>query len=84
MPLYDYECSSCNGTFEAIARSSEPEAPCADPCPLCNESGNIKKVILGCPPIVSGVIGVTHRVPHELRQRLREIKKAHPLGRLQD
>ncbi len=36
MPIYEYECCSCNGSFEVIALSD------AEASPKCPECGNVK------------------------------------------
>lgn len=41
MPIYEYQCESCNHKFEAIQRVSDP--PLVD-CPQCNKA-QLKKLI---------------------------------------
>lgn len=41
MPVYEYECSSCGGRFEAIQKFSDP---LLTECRLCH-AGQIRKVL---------------------------------------
>jgi putative regulatory protein, FmdB family len=41
MPIYEYQCEKCEGTFEAIQKFSD--APLTD-CRLC-EDGTVKKLL---------------------------------------
>lgn len=41
MPVYEYECGSCGGHFEAVRKFSDPELSL---CTLCNAK-NIRKVL---------------------------------------
>lgn len=45
MPIYDYECGSCNARFEAL-HSIEAPAP---GCPRCN--GVVRKLVLAAPVV---------------------------------
>ena len=39
MPLYEYKCERCGGTFSDLRRTAEREHPIA--CPDCGGSGKI-------------------------------------------
>jgi len=41
MPVYEYECGSCGGRFEAIRKFSDPEL---QECQLC-KARNVRKVL---------------------------------------
>ncbi len=41
MPVYEYECGSCHGRFEAVRKFSDPDLTA---CTLCNAE-NIRKVL---------------------------------------
>jgi len=41
MPVYEYECESCGGRFEAVRRFSDPEL---SECLLCKGKG-VRKVL---------------------------------------
>ena len=41
MPIYEYECGSCGGRFEAVRKFSDPQLTV---CTLCN-GGDIRKVL---------------------------------------
>jgi putative FmdB family regulatory protein len=41
MPVYEYECGSCGGRFEAVRKFSDPELL---ECQLCNAQ-NVRKVL---------------------------------------
>jgi len=74
MPLYNYKCSKCEHTFEAIFKVDLRHTPRDQPCPECNaiESVNMK---IGCPNIVSGVGDMMSKTPRDFRDKLDLIKK---------
>ncbi len=41
MPIYEYKCNKCGGTFEVLVRASEKPA-----CPQCG-SKRLKKLVSG-------------------------------------
>jgi len=41
MPVYEYECGSCGGRFEAVRKFSDPDL---SECMLCN-AGSVRKVL---------------------------------------
>jgi putative FmdB family regulatory protein len=41
MPVYEYECGSCGGRFEAVRKFSDPDLA---ECALC-KAANIRKVL---------------------------------------
>jgi putative FmdB family regulatory protein len=41
MPVYEYECGSCGGRFEAVRKFSDPDL---SECALCT-SANVRKVL---------------------------------------
>ena len=41
MPLYEYQCESCNNRFERIQKFSDPAI---DTCPVCGK-GPVKKLL---------------------------------------
>jgi putative FmdB family regulatory protein len=41
MPLYEYQCESCNNRFERIQKFSDPPI---DTCPVCGK-GPVKKLL---------------------------------------
>ncbi len=41
MPVYEYECGSCGGRFEAVRKFSDPDL---SECALC-KAANIRKVL---------------------------------------
>jgi putative FmdB family regulatory protein len=41
MPVYEYECGSCGGRFEAVRKFSDPDLSV---CALCN-AANVRKVL---------------------------------------
>ena len=38
MPLYEYQCESCEYIFERQLKMSEYKAPVTEPCPMCNNT----------------------------------------------
>ena len=50
MPIYDYHCKGCGGTFEAIHRMAEM----AQSCPLCGGRDLKKLIAFTAKPVVLG------------------------------
>ncbi len=82
MPLYDYNCTSCEYSFEKRVSMSDLDSPTKEPCPNCN-SLTISKTITApgiCDPVR---IGVT-RAPSDFQKYvLGRIKEAHPHGNVE-
>jgi len=49
MPLYDFECEKCSHTFEEFQRIANMDVPLNRPCPSCNKSGQIIRIVGGTP-----------------------------------
>lgn len=82
MPLYDYNCSSCQYCFEKNVKISECDRPTTEPCPSCSEL-TVKKTITA-PGIGDPMrLGVT-KVPADFQKYvLGRIKEAHPRGNVE-
>ncbi len=44
MPIYDYQCSLCKGTWDELQNFSDP---ILTTCKLCGEEGNVQKIFNG-------------------------------------
>ena len=79
MPLYDFKCKACDYIFEESHKIVDRLVPTQAPCPKC---GGPLELCFGTPGFVDPMrIGVTKR-PEWFKDRLREIKKKHPLGKI--
>jgi len=85
MPTYDYKCEKCEHEFEemfSISRRKEPtEVPCERQlhraAPICGGEIKMKAVAPGIgDPLKLGLIKPDGRYV----EKLKEIKKNHPLG----
>ena len=56
MPIYEYDCNSCNKKFEALILKSEQPV-----CPLCNSS-DVKKLMSMCGFVTKGIGGNSETV----------------------
>lgn len=74
MPVYTYKCEKCGAGFEEILPISERNKPTEAPCKECGVEGFVGKTILTTPAISSGV-NVTNKVPHWMKDKMRQIKK---------
>ena len=73
MPVYAYQCQSCDHQFEETHTIANRHTPLNNPCPKCQ----ITKVeqILIMPAITSGVGDLANKAPEGFKDRLREMKK---------
>ena len=46
MPLYDYHCSQCNETWEAVRRMDDRKIPESEPCPKCFKENCVEQTIV--------------------------------------
>lgn len=71
MPLYEYECSSCGGRFEAIQKFSDPVL---SQCRLCNAEG-IRKVLTAPAFVLKGSGWYVTDYPSADRKKAQESEK---------
>jgi len=45
MPLYDFECESCNHNYEEFQTIANMDKPLKMPCPACESKGNIIRIV---------------------------------------
>jgi len=79
MPIYEYQCSTCENTFSRILSMDNMNKPITEPCPECSSIDTVKKVILQAPSLTAAV-NVTNKIPHHFKDKLREIKKDRAVG----
>lgn len=52
MPMYDYQCSKCQHTFEEMLTYEKRDNPTKEPCPKCG-ANEINKIVGGFPGLAS-------------------------------
>lgn len=76
MPVYEYGCKKCDFIFEESFHVVDMEEPCKIPCPHCG--GEIYIRLHPCGIELRGAM--LRKPPSDFNDRLKEIKKRHPLG----
>ena len=79
MPVYSYKCISCGYTFEESHKIDDRSIPTKTPCPKCGKEIQIDICAVGFVDPIR--IGVRKR-PDWFVDRLKQIKKKHPLGNM--
>lgn len=74
MPNYDYRCHNCNVVWEQQTTIADRDVPVNEPCPVCEQTGNIER-FLGGAPIWGREKG---KVPETFKDVLRAVKKRNP------
>ncbi len=82
MPTYTYECSSCEGEYDAIQSISDMYQPCQEPCRLCGKVDTVQKIIGGAPSQVRANLFKNLNSDH--KYALRQMKKRHPKSNIKD
>lgn len=73
--MYDYHCQACEHHWEEARMVSGRDVPLENPCPGCNESGQIKRVV-GSPRIsYNGALTVLQRAGSGWNDVLNKVKK---------
>jgi len=72
MPIYEYECKSCGGRFEAIQKFSDPVLSV---CRLCNVE-NVRKVLSPTAFVLKGGGWYVTDHPSEARKKGGESEKS--------
>jgi putative FmdB family regulatory protein len=78
MPIYTYECTSCDHRFEKITRMADRDLATLDPCPSCGAEGKVKKIIVTrferMAPDQLGYV----KPPEDWRNFLQDLKRRNP------
>lgn len=77
MPLYEFGCGSCGTKFEQFLSISARESPLTKPCPHCNATDHITKILTATPlldPVRMGLI----KAPAGFRDVLQNIHERTP------
>lgn len=77
MPLYDYQCNKCGNVIEKFFKMSEKPQKFEEICPSCNTYTTFNSIIS---PVSFLYMGINHsaKVPSDLKERFRQIKKHYP------
>jgi len=75
LPIYEYQCKKCLGSWEDIFKLDDSDLPESQPCKFCGTLGEVGKLITGT-TIVSGV-NLAAKVPAGFKEVLQKIKAAH-------
>lgn len=73
MPVYSFQCESCEKVFDKTLKMASRDEPLGLPCESCG--GKVKRIITAAPRIVSGV-SVSDKRPEGWKDVLRNIKGA--------
>jgi putative FmdB family regulatory protein len=79
MPIYEFNCSKCETTFERILKMSEADNPLSEPCPECDSQGTVDRLVSTfavADPIRLGI----KRPDSGWNDVLSKVKSAHPKG----
>lgn len=79
MPLYSYNCDSCDHDFDKQLKISEMHVPESEPCPNCSAT-SVKKYIAGLGGFNADVV----RVDGGFREVIQKIKSANRINNLPD
>ena len=86
MPLYDFQCESCDHTYEQFRTIAEMDKPLKQACPSCKKKGNIIRIV-GSGRIVDSVrLESTKgrlRPTKEFTEVMTRIKKNHPASKFE-
>lgn len=74
MPYYDYQCTSCGHEFSKVLTIKERNKPIDEPCPECETSNCINKIITRA-PIVGYSVAPGLKTTDNFNDRLKEMKK---------
>jgi putative FmdB family regulatory protein len=81
MPLYDFECESCNHFYEEFYTIAEMDKPLNEPCPFCKVKGKIIRIV-GSARVVDPIMLESTkgrlRPTKEFTEVMTRIKKNHP------
>ncbi|MDP7368334.1 MAG: zinc ribbon domain-containing protein [Candidatus Pacebacteria bacterium] len=80
MPIYIFQCSKCQTTFESFETINNMDKPLNDPCPSCLENGNMLRLV-GSPNLGDSCkLEMTKGLPKptkDFNERLRHVKNSH-------
>lgn len=72
MPLYDYQCQTCDHTFRKMKRIAARNEPTEEPCPECGHSE--VTFVVGSPALAYNQPGI-YKTSNNFNDRLKEIKQ---------
>jgi putative FmdB family regulatory protein len=83
MPLYDYQCSSCEHAFEKTLKISEMKQPESEICPACGDSHTVQKFTSAAPSLGDPCrLGDTKKLPGDFKDVLKKIHENTPRSNL--
>ena len=81
MPIYNFECTKCENTFESFQTIANMDKPLDMPCPSCLKDGHMIRIV-GSPglgdPLRLEATQKSSKPSNAFNDRLREIKKNYP------
>lgn len=80
MPMYDYECDSCQTQFPVMCKIADREIP--KPCPECGSTTH--QVIISAPMQADGGRIGRAKPPKEFQNLLKSIHKRNPGSRMNE
>ena len=86
MPLYDFQCESCDHTYEQFRTIAEMDKPLKQACPSCKKKGNIIRIVGVGGLVDSGRLESTKgrlKPTKEFTEVMSRIKKKHPASKFE-
>lgn len=83
MPIYEYKCKVCGTVFERILSFSRMTEPLTQACPNCNANETIEQCFTAAAIMDPYSLGRV-KPSSTFREKLRNIKKAHPGSTIKD
>ncbi len=86
MPLYNFECTKCQETFESFQTIKNMDKPLKMPCPSCLKNGNMIRLIgspnLGDPNKLEMTKGLP-KPTKEFNDVLKNMKRNYPGNKIE-
>lgn len=74
MPLYDYDCTNCNHSWEEVNSMANATEPLSQPCPKCGVLGYVRKLISPTKTVEIITIKAGAKIDKGLRNTLDQMK----------
>jgi len=83
MPTYEYKCKECKHEFERLLKIAEINTPLEEACPDCQKENTVEKLFPSSAPSLGDPVALGIRKPGgKFKERLQQIKRDHPNGKI--